>query len=260
VLVDPASGREAVTGLQSVADLASRAVLLKSSAGTASRQQWRDPIMQRLRPVRWGLGHRLDRDQRDGAGDAVAPDARLQHGWSSSRSVLACPEPLDCCPFRRCHGRRSRLIPPRATELGGKSGRNAWRLRLAVGEARGHFTSAANGALLRVLSCYRDTGMRETARASDRLLCRADGLGRGVLASVEHHLRPYRDWPGDRNGAGVRGLVAHRQRPGRARLSRRRRWRRAGGSLAVAGPAGLLVAIVAGLVGAAIGYIGPRSR
>jgi ABC-type bacteriocin/lantibiotic exporter with double-glycine peptidase domain len=56
VLVDPASGREADTGLQSVADLASGAVLLKPSAGTASRQQWRDPIMRRLRPVRWELG------------------------------------------------------------------------------------------------------------------------------------------------------------------------------------------------------------
>jgi ABC-type bacteriocin/lantibiotic exporter with double-glycine peptidase domain len=56
VLVDPASGREAVTDLQSVADLAARAVLLKPSAGTASRQQWRDSIMRRLRPVRSELG------------------------------------------------------------------------------------------------------------------------------------------------------------------------------------------------------------
>ncbi len=65
VLVDPASGREAVTSLESVADLAWRVVLLKPSAATSPRQeagarprpqQWRDPIMRRLRPVLWELG------------------------------------------------------------------------------------------------------------------------------------------------------------------------------------------------------------
>ena len=65
VLVDPGSGREAVTSLESVADLAWRAVLLKPSAAPGSRQeggaqarprQWRDPIMRRLRPVLWELG------------------------------------------------------------------------------------------------------------------------------------------------------------------------------------------------------------
>jgi HlyB family type I secretion system ABC transporter len=56
VLVDPASGRESVTGLESVADLAARAVLLKPTARIASRQQWRDSIMRRLRPVLWELG------------------------------------------------------------------------------------------------------------------------------------------------------------------------------------------------------------
>jgi HlyB family type I secretion system ABC transporter len=57
VLVDPATGREAVTGIEGVADLAWRAVLLKP-AGTARRQaqHWRDPIMRRLRPVLWELG------------------------------------------------------------------------------------------------------------------------------------------------------------------------------------------------------------
>src|SRR5919106_3960558 len=50
VLVDPASRRESVTGLESVADLAWRVVLLKPAAASASRQQWRDPIMRRLRP------------------------------------------------------------------------------------------------------------------------------------------------------------------------------------------------------------------
>lgn len=61
VLVDPASGRESVTSLESVADLAWRVVLLKPSAETATgqqprQQQWRDPIMRRLRPVLWELG------------------------------------------------------------------------------------------------------------------------------------------------------------------------------------------------------------
>jgi len=65
VLVDPATGRESVTGLESVADLAWRVVLLKPSAEAAARQQphqqprpqqWRDPIMRRLRPVLWELG------------------------------------------------------------------------------------------------------------------------------------------------------------------------------------------------------------
>jgi HlyB family type I secretion system ABC transporter len=61
VLVDPASGREAVTSLEGVADLAWRVVLLKPSAeaagGAQARpQQWRDPIMRRLRPVLWELG------------------------------------------------------------------------------------------------------------------------------------------------------------------------------------------------------------
>ena len=67
VLVDPSSGREAVTGLESVADLAWRVVLLKPSAAPDQRpgpqpgaqprpQQWRDPIMRRLRPVLWELG------------------------------------------------------------------------------------------------------------------------------------------------------------------------------------------------------------
>ncbi|MGH6917674.1 MAG: peptidase domain-containing ABC transporter, partial [Geminicoccaceae bacterium] len=61
MLVDPASGRESVTSLESVADLAWRVVLLKPSVATAGRQQprqqhWRDPIMRRLRPVLWELG------------------------------------------------------------------------------------------------------------------------------------------------------------------------------------------------------------
>jgi hypothetical protein len=99
VLVDPASGREAVTGLQSVADLASRAVLLKPSAGTASRQQWRDPIMRRLRLVRWELGIASIVINVMALATPFVPDDRLQHGWSSSRSVLACPEPFDCCRF-----------------------------------------------------------------------------------------------------------------------------------------------------------------
>jgi ABC-type bacteriocin/lantibiotic exporter with double-glycine peptidase domain len=57
VLVDPTTRRESVTSLESVADLAWRVVLLKPAAETASRQQqWRDPIMRRLRPVLWELG------------------------------------------------------------------------------------------------------------------------------------------------------------------------------------------------------------
>ncbi len=61
VLVDPATRRESVTSLAAVADLAWRVVLLKPLAETAPhrqprQQQWRDPIMRRLRPVLWELG------------------------------------------------------------------------------------------------------------------------------------------------------------------------------------------------------------
>jgi HlyB family type I secretion system ABC transporter len=57
VLVDPAGGREAVTGIEGVADLAWRVVLLKPlAAGSRQPQRWRDPIMRRLRPVLWELG------------------------------------------------------------------------------------------------------------------------------------------------------------------------------------------------------------
>jgi HlyB family type I secretion system ABC transporter len=57
VLVDPGTQRESVTSLETVADLASRVVLLRPLAESAPRQQqWRDPIMRRLRPVLWELG------------------------------------------------------------------------------------------------------------------------------------------------------------------------------------------------------------
>jgi HlyB family type I secretion system ABC transporter len=57
VLVDPASRRESVTSLEAVADLAERLVLLRPLAGASPRrQEWRDPIMRRLRPVLWELG------------------------------------------------------------------------------------------------------------------------------------------------------------------------------------------------------------
>ena len=82
-----------------------------------------------------------------------------------------------------------------------------------------------------------------------------------MLASVEHHLRRYRGWPGDRNGAGVRNLIAHRQRLGRTGLvgaGAGAAVGAVGGNLAVAGPVGLLVAIVGGLVGAGIGYMAEK--
>jgi ABC-type bacteriocin/lantibiotic exporter with double-glycine peptidase domain len=61
VLVDPTTRRESVTSLEGVADLAWRVVLLKPAAASAARehtrpQQWRDPILRRLRPVLWELG------------------------------------------------------------------------------------------------------------------------------------------------------------------------------------------------------------
>jgi ATP-binding cassette, subfamily B, bacterial HlyB/CyaB len=42
--------------LKTVADLAERVVLLKALAEPASRREWRDTIMRRLRPVLWELG------------------------------------------------------------------------------------------------------------------------------------------------------------------------------------------------------------
>jgi ABC-type bacteriocin/lantibiotic exporter with double-glycine peptidase domain len=56
VLVEPGQRRESVVGLETVADMAERILLLKPLPATARQRQWRDPIMARLRPVLWELG------------------------------------------------------------------------------------------------------------------------------------------------------------------------------------------------------------
>ncbi len=56
VLLDPETGATTACGLQTVAEMAERVVLLKPLPAPAQRRQWRDPIMRRLRPVLWELG------------------------------------------------------------------------------------------------------------------------------------------------------------------------------------------------------------
>lgn len=56
VLLDPDSRRSAACHVDTVADMAHRAVLLKPLPETLVPRRWRDPIMARLRPVFWELG------------------------------------------------------------------------------------------------------------------------------------------------------------------------------------------------------------
>jgi ABC-type bacteriocin/lantibiotic exporter with double-glycine peptidase domain len=53
VVVEPAGERSSALSLETVADMASRAVLLKPLAKPAKPQQWRESILHRLKPVVW---------------------------------------------------------------------------------------------------------------------------------------------------------------------------------------------------------------
>jgi ABC-type bacteriocin/lantibiotic exporter with double-glycine peptidase domain len=55
VVVEPGEDRSSALGLETVADMAARAVLLKPLARPAQPQQWRESILRRLKPVVWEL-------------------------------------------------------------------------------------------------------------------------------------------------------------------------------------------------------------
>ncbi|MGH6913941.1 MAG: ABC transporter transmembrane domain-containing protein, partial [Geminicoccales bacterium] len=55
VVVEPTEERSSALGLETVADMAARAVLLKPLARPAQPQRWRESILRRLKPVVWEL-------------------------------------------------------------------------------------------------------------------------------------------------------------------------------------------------------------
>jgi HlyB family type I secretion system ABC transporter len=55
VVVEPGGERSSALSLETVADMAARAVLLKPLAKPAPQQQWRESILRRLKPVVWEL-------------------------------------------------------------------------------------------------------------------------------------------------------------------------------------------------------------
>ncbi|MGH6943556.1 MAG: peptidase domain-containing ABC transporter [Geminicoccaceae bacterium] len=56
VLIDAAADRRSTQSIETVAEMAERAVLMKALSPEARERRWRDSIMRRLRPVLWELG------------------------------------------------------------------------------------------------------------------------------------------------------------------------------------------------------------
>jgi ABC-type bacteriocin/lantibiotic exporter with double-glycine peptidase domain len=112
VVVEPGEDRSSALGLETVADMAARAVLLKPLAKPAPQQQWRESILRRLKPVVWELA--LASVVINLLALATPIFLMTVYNKVDSPSTAILQRPMAWAKVLRCKRYSGRLVPPKS--------------------------------------------------------------------------------------------------------------------------------------------------